>query len=508
MTNILEYLEQTAARLPDKACYTDGKVSMSFYEVERAAMSIGTCISRMGYRKKPVAVFMKKGPYEVTAFLGAAYAGCYYVPFDAEMPLFRIELIFKTLGNCAVICDESALSLLDKVGRAESAVLYSDAAATEPDEALLSDIRSHHIDTDPLYVLFTSGSTGIPKGVVACHRSVINYIDRLSTVLEVSENTIFGNQTPLYTDACMKELFPTLKCGATAVFIPKMLFSFPVRLIEFMNDNRVNTVCWVASALSIVSSMGTFDTIIPKYLHTVGISSEVFPVRQYHVWKKALPDARFINLYGPTECTGASCYYIVDREFRDDEVLPIGKSFQNTEAMLLSDNGCEVAQGEIGEICLRGTCVTFGYYSNPERTSTAFVQNPLNRVYPEIIYRTGDLGRLNERGELVFVSRKDYQIKHMGYRIELGEIEAAAASYDGVSLCCCLYDTPKKRIVLFITGNADRNELLKYLKARLPRYMIPGEIRLLHEMPFTLNGKLDRKLLAAVTEGKAEVAEL
>lgn len=506
MTNILEYLEQTAERLPDKVCYTDGKTSMTFSEVHRAARGIGTCISRMGYYRKPVAVFMKKGPYEVTAFLGAAYAGCYYVPFDAEMPLFRIELIFRTLGDCAVICDGSALPLLEKVGREKDAVLCSEAAETVPDDALLSGIRARHIDTDPLYVLFTSGSTGVPKGVVACHRSVINYIDRLSDVLNVSEDTVFGNQTPLYTDACMKELFPTLKCGATAVFIPKMLFSFPVRLIGFLNENRINTICWVASALSIVSSVGTFDTIKPEFLRTVGISSEVFPVKQYHIWQKVLPDAKFINLYGPTECTGVSCWYIVDREFRDDEVLPIGKPFQNTEAMLLSEDGKEVPQGEIGEICLRGTCVTFGYYSNPERTSAAFVQNPLNSVYPEIIYRTGDLGRLNERGELVFVSRKDFQIKHMGYRIELGEIEAAASTCDGVSLCCCLYDTQKKKIILFVTGTVDRNELLKYLKSRLPRYMIPGEIMLLAAMPLTLNGKLDRKLLLSVIEGKADIA--
>lgn len=150
--------------------------------------------------------------------------------------------------------------------------------------------------------------------------------------------------------------------------------------------------------------------------------------------------------------------------------------------------------------------MTFGYYSNPERTSAAFVQNPLNSVYQEIIYRTGDLGRLNERGELVFVSRKDFQIKHMGYRIELGEIEAAASTYDGVSLCCCLYDTQKKKIILFVTGNTDKDGMLKYLKSRLPRYMIPGEIMLLAAMPLTLNGKLDRKLLLSVIEGKADIA--
>lgn len=263
-----------------------------------------------------------------------------------------------------------------------------------------------------------------------------------------------------------------------------------------MNEKKVNTICWVASALSIVSSLGTFESIMPKYLHTIASGSEIFPVRQYRIWKNALPGARFINLYGPTECTGCSCYYEIERDFEPDEVIPIGKHFQNTDVFLLSENDKPTPRGALGEICIRGTGVALGYYKNPEKTAEVFVQNPLNDCYPELIYRTGDLGRFNDRDELVYVSRKDFQIKHMGYRIELGEIETVCGAFDGISLCCALYNKENKRILLYYTGSVDKKEVLNYLKLKLPRYMLPSELIHLSEMPFTLNGKIDRKSLA------------
>ena len=161
----------------------------------------------------------------------------------------------------------------------------------------------------------------------------------------------------------------------------------------------------------------------------------------------------------------------------------------------MTENGERAAQGEAGEICLRGTCVTLGYYKNPEKTAEAFVQNPLNKAYPELIYRTGDIGKYNEHGELVFVCRKDSQIKHMGHRIELGEIEAAAMRDSDVSRACCLYDAEGKRIALFWVGGGISEEMQKFLALYLPRYMMPAVLRRLDAMPLTDNGKIDRRKL-------------
>ena len=202
---------------------------------------------------------------------------------------------------------------------------------------------------------------------------------------------------------------------------------FPLKLVEFLNEKKINTICWVVSALTIISAFGTFEKAVPKYLKTIAFGSEVFPIKQFNLWKIS-SKCKIINLYGPTECTGMSCYYEVDRDFELDEAIPIGRPFKNTDIILLNEKDKLAEQGEVGEICIRGTSLTLGYYKNFEKTAEAFVQNPLNDAYPELIYRTGDLGKYNDRGELIFVSRKDNQIKHMGHRIELGEIEVVANS--------------------------------------------------------------------------------
>ena len=491
-TNILEYLEKTVKEVPDKTAYTDGKHGLTFAEVFRYSRAIGSYLSREGFYREPVVIYMKKSPEAVAAFYGAVYGRCFYVPFDEEMPEYRVSLILETLKPRLMICDAYTEKKLAKIGFSGRTLRFEDAVKTEIRDEKLAEIREASMDTDPIYIVFTSGSTGVPKGVAACHRSVLDYVENLSKVLGFNRETVFGNQSPLYFDACLKELYPTMMFGATTYLVPKSLFMFPVKLVEYLNENHINTVCWVVSALTMISSMGTFDKVVPKYLHTVAFGSEVFPIKQFNLWRQALPRAQFTNLYGPTECTGMSCYYRVNREFGPDDVIPIGRPFKNTEILLLNDEDQPAGEGETGEICIRGTCVTLGYYRNPEKTKEVFVQNPLNDCYPELIYRTGDIGRYNEFGELVFVSRKDHQIKHMGHRIELGEIEVHVNQMAGIRMSCCVYDKEREKIVLFYVGDAEGKDIIKALKEKLPRYMIPNLVEKIEEMPFTANGKLNR----------------
>lgn len=493
--NVMEYLEHTVKRLSDKVAYANEDTQITFRQVYDRSRAIGSLLSSDGFYKEPIVVFMEKHPNEIVAFYGVIYSGNYYVPVDEEMPRYRLELIFKSLQPRAVICDENTQGLLEGLPFDGKVYRYDEMLSTAIDEEALNRIRDRQIDIDPIYIVFTSGSTGVPKGVVACHRSVIDYIDSLSEVLRVDENTIFGNQTPFYVDACLKELYPTLKFGATAYIIPKSYFMFPMKLVEFLNKYKINTICWVVSALTMISAFGALDKEVPKYLHTIAFGSELFPIKQFNIWRRHLPNARFINLYGPTEATGMSCYYEVNREFGPDELIPIGRPFSNTEIILLDENNQVPKQGEEGEICIRGTSLTLGYYNNFEKTAEVFVQNPLNRSYPELIYRTGDIGKYNEYGELVFVSRKDNQIKHMGHRIELGEIEMAASGMDGMKSACCIFDDIKKKIVLYYVADASASEVAAYLKSKLPRYMVPNVIQALERMPLTPNGKIDRVYL-------------
>ncbi len=498
--NVLAYLRNTVTNKPDKIAFSDGDVSLSFREVFCHANRIGSYLHENGIYKRPIVVFMKKSPYEVAAFFGVISGGCFYVPIDDEMPKDRIRLILDNVSSPLIICDESTYDTALGFNFDGEVLLYSRLMSSEINIDAIDSIYERSLDIDPIYIVFTSGSTGIPKGVAACHRSVIDYIERLSECLSFNEDTVFGNQTPLYFDACLKELYPTLKFGATTYLIPKTLFSQPVALLEYLNKYKINTVCWVVSALTMVSAFGTFDVVKPQYLHTIAFGSEVFPIKQFRLWKGALPNASFTNLYGPTEGTGMCCFYHVDRDFEDDESIPIGRPFNNREILLLTPDGKLAEQGEEGEICIRGTAVTLGYYNDPERTAASFVQNPLNTAYPELIYKTGDIGKYNDRGELVFVSRRDYQIKHMGHRIELGEIEVSASFVDPVQMAACIYDKNKGKIVLFYVGNCTEKDLLTALKERLPRYMIPGKIFRLDTMPLTANGKLNRVELKNVYE--------
>lgn len=501
LRNVLEYLEETVQRFPDKVAFANESMGMTFREVYQGARSIGSGLLEKGYGREPVVIYMQKHPHMITAFWGVVYSGCFYVPMDEEMPKFRAELIFQNLKPRAVICDETTAGQMKNFPDFDGEVLLYEEISQHPvREEALAQVRRRAIDTDPVYIVFTSGSTGVPKGVAACHRSVIDYVESLTEVLQVTEDSVFANQTPLYFDACLKELFSTLKYGATTYLVPKSLFMFPIKLVEFLNEYKINTVCWVVSALTMISSMKTFDKVKPEYLHTVAFGSEVFPIKQFNLWRQALPKARFINLYGPTEATGMSCYYEVDREFQEGDAIPIGRPFKNTEILLLDENNQVPPQGEPGEMCIRGTAVTLGYYNNFEKTNEVFVQNPLNSSYHELIYRTGDIGKLNQYGELVFISRKDYQIKHMGHRIELGEIEVHVNMIEGIHSACCIYDKEKEKIVLFYVGETEKKALVTELKKKLPRYMIPNQVYEIPRMPLTANGKIDRVKLKEIND--------
>ena len=492
--SLISYLISAAERFPEKTAFCSEDESLTFSRLDVISRQVGTFLHGEGVYRRPVVVFVKKSPAEIAAFFGVIRGGCFYVPIDEEMPAARIGLILENVRSPLVICDGQTVSKARELdlrgGRAVTLGEITENGGT--DDAALDKIYRSAIDTDPVYVVFTSGSTGVPKGVCACHRSVIDYIEQLSETLGFSSDTVFGNQSPLYFDACLKELIPTLRFGATTYLIPKRLFSTPVDLVKYLNENRINTICWVVSALTMISAFDTFSVVRPEYLRTVAFGSEVFPVKQFNKWRRALPEASFTNLYGPTETTGMCCFYRVEREFSEDESIPIGKPFPNREIILMRPDGTVAHEGEEGEICIRGTALTLGYYNDPERTDAAFVQNPLNTSYPEKIYKTGDVAKYGADGNLIFVSRKDHQIKHMGHRIELGEIEITAAAFPGVGLCACVYSAAKRRITLFFTGDADAAELGEWLRSRLPRYMIPGKTVKLDEMPLTPNGKIDR----------------
>ena len=487
--NILEYLEEAAVRWPGRVAVASREESMTFGALRETARSVGTFLIGNGHGRQRVAVLMERSPRALAAFLGVVSAGGCFAVLDTGMPEELLKGILDTLKPGAILCEDNSREKAEGLARGCPVYTYGPASSAPGDAEALEQAMGRALDTDPMYVVFTSGSTGTPKGVVGCHRAVIDYIENLCAVLPFDADTVFGSQSPLYFDAWFKEFFPTLKLGARMELLPRELFCAPVRLVEYLNQRKVNTLCWVAPALTLVSHPGTFARVKPEGLRCVAFASEPLPPRQLRIWREAAPGARFFNLYGPTETTGICCFYEVNRDFSEGEAIPIGAPLPNTEVFLLDENNRLAAQGEI---CIRGSRLTLGYCGEEQG---GFARNPLQTLYSERIYRTGDLGAYNDRGELQFLGRKDGQIKHMGRRIELGEIEAAAMAQGKVSAACCVFDPVKGRLTLYYTGEMEVGALRESLKKRLPRYMLPREIRKLETMPRTENGKIARKLL-------------
>lgn len=509
--HICKDLMEIAKRMPDKIAFSDTKTSLTFGELDECSRKIATYLLNRSLKKEAVVIFAEKAPLTLAGFFGVVYSGNFYVPVDKDMPKHRIKSILSLLKPAVILTDESNFDMAKTISEEElsgegSMVLLSSLSEVVIEEDKIEDSVKNSIDIDPIYMIFTSGSTGVPKGILVNHRSVLDYVTEISKVLEVSEETIFGNQAPLTVDACLKEILPSIRFGGSTYFIPKSHFMFPVKLIEFLNEYKINTTCWVSTAYHMISSLGALDCSSLPYLKIIAFGSEILHVEQFQKWQNALPKAKFVHFYGPTEATGMSTFYVVPSQFEDRENLqriPIGRPFPNTEVLLLDEDFQKITSPYmVGEMFIRGTCLTMGYYQDPERTAEAFIQNPAVSTYVDLLYRTGDLAQFNKKMDLVYLSRKDFQIKHLGYRLELSEVELVANQYEDLLVSCALYLKEEKQIVLYYVGNLTPKDLLLYMKKEVPRYMVPSQCIPLREMPLLPNGKLNRAQLQELAARK------
>ena len=496
-------LDAAAEKFGSKTAVTDEYESFSFDRLRALGLSIGTALidsASDGYMSEPVMVYLPKSGKCIASFMGAMYSGNPYVPIAYDMPSNRIQKIADKLeGRGHIITDADGIKIIRTMDIPDSIHIhiYDELAAYEACEDKVYKVLDKVIDTDPIYIMFTSGSTGEPKGVTVPHRGAVDYALWVKRTFGINENTKLGNQAPFYFDNSIFDIYSMLLTGAEMNIIPEKLFMFPSKLPEFIRDNNITVIFWVPTVMINVANSGALSEIKMPSLETVAFCGEVMPNTQLNIWRKNHPDAVYANLYGPTEISDVCTYYIVDRPYNDADPLPIGRACENMRIIILNEKNELAKTNEQGELCVIGTGVSLGYWNKPDLTEKAFIQNPANPYYEERIYRTGDLAYINDEGLIMYDGRMDNQVKVKGNRIELGEIECAAMAVDGVKGACAVFDAENERIVLFVESchalvlRKFNNELKKYI----PKYMLPGKLVVMDAFPHTANDKIDRVTL-------------
>ena len=490
--NVLTWLEDSAKRTPNKIVFADEHNEISYKDFVQEAKTMAAGLAKIVKPCSPVAVLGNKSVETLVAFFANIYAGCFYVPLNPAHPNDRKQRILNKLNNPYLIVTSGEIAP-DFV---EKSKILTSQNLRGGDFLDFESCLAGQIDTDPLYVIFTSGSTGEPKGIAVSHRSVIDFIEEFTDQFDMDENEVFASQAPFDFDVSVKDIYSTIKCGATMQIVPKAKFSFPTMLIDYLCERKVTTLVWAVSALCIISGFRSFSYKIPTTIKKVLFSGEAMPIKQLNYWKKYLPDVKYVNLYGPTEITCNCTFYEIPQGPFEGEALPIGRAFTNERIVLLKEDGTTTkTPNEQGEICVVGSALSLGYYNSPVETANAFVKNPEQTAYEEKMYKTGDLGFYDEDGLLQFCGRKDYQIKYMGHRIELGEIETATLTLKGVSRAVCIFEEKKQKIFMFCQSEIEPAEINTYLRTKLPAFMIPHHIVVVKAMPLTENGKVNRKKL-------------
>lgn len=498
---VLDYFERTVEDKPDKMALIEGDKEITFRELKDSSRLLGSLIiDTLGkITSRPIVVLLPKSIDAVIADLGILYSFNIFSNLDVKMPVNRLQNILKVMKPVAVITNNKYINTIDWQDFDVQAINIDDfnQGISEKTDDILQRWKQV-IDTDPFCIINTSGSTGTPKGVALTYRSFFDFMEWSDETFHFTGNEVIGALSPIVFDIYDFELCLVMFHGATMVLLDSSLAVFPARLLEVLREKHVNFLFWVPTIMVNIANMNLLEKIPLPDLKMIWFAGEVFPTKQFNYWKKQLPDVVFANLYGPIEITLDCIYYIVDREFADDESLPIGIPCNNTDILLLNESNNLCGIGEEGEICVRGSSLALGYYNNPEKTKLAFVQNPLNNAYPETIYRTGDIGEYGEDGLIRFKGRKDSLIKHQGYRIELAEIEHEIVNnLKLVPNCCVTYDKEKHAIVLFYEKNdISEIEIRKALATSFPRYMVPTVYHEMEELPRNTNGKIDRLKLS------------
>lgn len=508
-----------AVQTPDVPAIVMHDVTTTYGQLEAESNRMARLLVDVGCgRADRVALLCDKSPAAITAMLATLKAGCAYVPIDVASPATRVEHVLRAAEPRVLLADESATTLLDQLsdaipsdavigaldgdameGRAfSSRVGRADWAEYAPDGRM---IRAH--EQDPAHILFTSGSTGVPKGVTITHANVTAFVRWANSYFKMGVDDRWSGHPPLHFDLSTYDVYGTFACGAQLHPVPTSLNLLPHKLAGFIREARLTRWFSVPSTLAFMTRFGAIKHDDFPHLRQLLWCGEVLPVSVLMDLMERLPHVQFTNLYGPTEATIASSYHTVtERPATAAASVPIGVPCDGEELVILDDELREVGTDAVGDLYIGGVGLSPGYWRDEEKTRAVFVSDPRPEHDGSVIYRTGDLVRRDLSGLIHFIGRADSQIKHRGYRIELGEIETAMTAIDAIQECAVVA-TPTDRFegtVICCAYASDPpgvppRELRAQLAERLPSYMLPTRWRSMDQLPTNVNGKIDRKAL-------------
>lgn len=522
-------LANSARRDPNReAVRMDGK-ALTYSELDQLTSQLARTLRAAGVRRGDrVGIYVHKSLASVIAVFAISKAGAAYVPLDPNAPVKRLAYITRDCSVGVLLTSPAKAPQLAEFAAEDApikTVIFletpSGAAPAVPDlfsVVYWEDVTRAEttapsvpeaIETDLAYVLYTSGSTGAPKGVMISHRTIFTFIDWAVETLQMTPEDRVTSQAPLHFDLSTFDLYATLKAGATLVLVGERLAALPVQLAALLQNERITITYLVPSILSFMVNYGKLDAHDLSRLRLILFAGEVFPIKYLRRLVTSIPHAEYYNLYGPTE-TNVCTYYKVRPEDvapDQDKPLPIGQACENIEVFAIDDQGTVITEpGVEGELWARGSCVAQGYWGDPAKTAKAFVPNPHQPNFAEIAYRTGDIVTLAaDRRNWIYVGRRDHMIKSRGYRIELGEIESALYRHEQVKEAVAIAvpdDLLGNRIRAFVVlteGAAlTPKELEAFCARHVPKYMVPENIEVLPELPKTSTGKLDRTALVRI----------
>lgn len=528
MPYLLQHLlTKSAEQFPNKEALRFENQGLSYSELDKQTNQIAKALQAAGVQRGDrVGIYVNKSFASILAIFGILKAGGVYVPLDPNAPVKRLAYITRNCDIRVLLTSTAKLSSLAEFflnGTPIQSILlmdeqpellvafpkdikwiqWRDVLGFSPDKAPETGV----IETDLAYILYTSGSTGDPKGVMIAHRTIFTFINWCSDTFDINSSDRVTSHAPLHFDLSTFDIFVTLKAGATLVLLPEKASVFPVNLVKILQNEQITVTYMVPSIFSLMVNYGKLTQHDLSKLRIVLFAGEVFPIKYLRQLIQAVPQAEYYNLYGPTETNVCTYYKVRPEDLTEDrtEPVPIGMACENMEVFAVDENGNRVLEPGIeGELWARGSCVAQGYWGDPEKTKKVFVKNHLQPYYEEVAYRTGDLVVLAEdRKNWIFVGRRDHMIKSRGYRIELGEVESAIYSHAAVKEAAVVAipdDLIGNRLKAFVvfheTNNGSTGEIKAYCAEKLPSYMVPESIDILEELPKTSTGKINRPLLA------------